>query len=118
MQCYQEAHKLYRQLYEVIFRTLCTKIHDCWRILEKIGIPWNKSTVTASKEWCGKNSLLRLQEEYCLREAASPREWCARRGEGAGPSRRGTRQAGSWISQRTSYDWSDTILETKTICLH
>ena len=86
--------------------------------LEKLGIPWNKSTVTASKEWCGTSSLLRLQEEYCLREAASLREWCARRGEGACPSRRGTRQAGSWNSQSTSYSWSDTILETRTICLH
>ena len=86
--------------------------------MEKLGIPLNKSTVTASKEWRGKNSLPRLQEEYCLREAASPREWCARRGEGACPCRRGTRQAGSWISQSTNYDWSDTILETRTICLH
>ena len=34
MQCYQEAHKLYRQLYEVIFRTLCTKIYNCWKIGE------------------------------------------------------------------------------------
>ena len=118
MQCYQEAHKLYRQLHKVIFRTLCTKINDCWSILEKLGIPWNKSTVTAFKEWCGTSSLLRLQEEYCLREAASLKEWCGRRGEGACPCRRGTRQAGSWNSQSTSYNWSDTILETRTICLH
>ena len=86
--------------------------------LEKLGIPWNKSTITASKECCGTSSLPRLQEQYCLREAASPREWCRRRGEGACPCRRGTRQAGSWNSQSTSYNWSDTILETRTICLH
>ena len=43
MQCYQEAHKLYRQLHEIIFRTLCTKINDCWRVLEKLGLPWNKA---------------------------------------------------------------------------
>ena len=46
-------------------------MHENQRLLENFGEIRNKSTVIASKEWCGKSSVLRLQEENCLREAAS-----------------------------------------------